>query len=110
MDRSAKLDDERQIDGYLVVRQTLVDFSIAQLTILDREWIDRRHHHPLWRLHLLSEFLAARNHSVVIIDPAPQILPRFGIRTGKVEVTAPRAMGIFSRNAGSTAVAAGRAQ
>jgi len=36
------LDNEWQIRGYLVVRKALVDFSIAQVTILDSEWIKSR--------------------------------------------------------------------
>jgi hypothetical protein len=38
---------------------------------------------------------AAHNHGVVFIDPTPQIVPRFGIRPGKVEVTPPEPWAFF---------------
>src|SRR4030095_2350781 len=62
---------------------------VAQLTILDRERIDRRHHYPLRRLHFLSELLAAKNDYIVTIDPTPQVFPSFRFRPGKIEVTTP---------------------
>ena len=43
----------------------------------------------------MSELLAAQNYRVVIVDPTPEVLPRFGIRPGKVEVTAPKPRAFF---------------
>ena len=61
------------------MRKAFVDLLVAEFPVLDIKRIDRGHDHPMRRLHLLDEFLAAQNHCVVGVDPKAQIFPSPGV-------------------------------
>jgi hypothetical protein len=71
------------------VREPLINFLVAEATILDRERIDRRHENPLRRLRLLFVFGTADNDRIVLVDPTPQIFPHLGVWPREIQVTTP---------------------
>src|SRR5205823_13839888 len=74
----------------IIMGESLVDFLIGQFAVLEVEWIDRRHKKMQRCLDVLRKIRAAQDRRIVKINPMPQIFPRLGLRSRKIDMTAPK--------------------
>ena len=83
------LHDEWQIGRNVVMGEPLVHLGIAQLPVLDRKRVDRRHEEDLrWR-ETLCILAATKNRCVIFFDEPGQIVPESRVRPGQLDVAAP---------------------
>src|SRR5207245_2116353 len=79
------LNDQRQVGRNFIAGEPLIDLLVAELAVLNVEWIDRGHGNTLRGVHLVFVLFATHDYGVVIVDPAPEIFPHLFIRSRKID-------------------------
>jgi len=87
--KARDLRDDGQVVRDAVVIQPILDLGGAEVAVLQRKRVDRRHDEGLWRSDVLRVLGQRHDDCVVLLDEAAQIGPDFRVGRRQVDVAAP---------------------